>query len=210
MWSGAMAKTSTSSKRLRPAQPAKSARGADRREKIMAEAARLFHHQGFHATGIDDIGAAVGITGPGVYRHFSSKQDLLAAIVGRVLEQHQDIAEQVKAADLEPADAMRELIRRSAESIAAEHDPSALYFQESRNLEPADLARFTKLQRDFIAEWVEMLCRARPELSREEARVAVRAVAGLLNSVAHFKSTMPPKDLGAQLAEMALSALHLS
>jgi AcrR family transcriptional regulator len=52
-----------------------------RREQILAAAAELFAHRGFHGVGIDDIGAAVGISGPGVYRHFRSKD----AVLGQML-----------------------------------------------------------------------------------------------------------------------------
>ena len=174
----------------------------------MAEAAKLFHHQGFHATGIDDIGAAVGITGPGVYRHFESKQDLLAAIVGRTLERHQQIVEDVDALNLKPDDALRKLVELSAEALASDRDAAAMYFQESRNLGPADLTRFTKLQRTLISEWVDILRRARPDVSEEDAKVAVRAVGGLLNSVAYFTTSMPAKQLGELLGTMALAALR--
>ncbi|MBI0385672.1 helix-turn-helix transcriptional regulator, partial [Streptomyces albiflaviniger] len=36
-----------------------------RREQILKEAARLFAERGFHGVGVDEIGAAVGISGPG-------------------------------------------------------------------------------------------------------------------------------------------------
>jgi AcrR family transcriptional regulator len=52
-----------------------------RREQILAAAAELFAHRGFHGVGIDDIGAAVGISGPGVYRHFRNKD----AVLGQML-----------------------------------------------------------------------------------------------------------------------------
>src|SRR3990172_3114367 len=42
-----------------------------RREAILDAATHLFSARGYADTGIDDIGAAVGITGPAVYRHFA-------------------------------------------------------------------------------------------------------------------------------------------
>ena len=55
-----------------------------RREQLLQCAADLFSARGYHAVGIDDIGAAAGISGPGVYRHFPGKQALLAALCDRV------------------------------------------------------------------------------------------------------------------------------
>jgi AcrR family transcriptional regulator len=174
---------------------------------ILIEAARLFRRDGFHATGIDDIGAAVGITGPGVYRHFESKQDLLAAILARSMERHQEIVVEVGHCGLAPTDALRKLVELSADALARNRDAAAIYFQDARSLSLTELARFTRIQRTLITEWVRLLCAARPDLSEEDARVAVRAVGGLLNSVAYFNTTMPAERLGRLLAEMGMGAL---
>src|SRR5690349_1198433 len=53
---------------------------APRRELLLKAAAELFSARGYYAVGIDDIGEAAGITGPGVYRHFPSKQALLQSL----------------------------------------------------------------------------------------------------------------------------------
>jgi len=189
------------------AEPAKSARGRNRREAILTEAARLFHHNGFHETGIDEIGAAVGITGPGVYRHFESKQHLLAAILDRNLQQHADIVTEVETMQLPPNDALVKLVELSASALAANRDAAALYFQEARNLPPDELSRYTRIQRNLITEWVKVLRVVRPGLSDEDARVAVRAVAGMLNSVGYFTTTMPAEKLSGLLSRMAMAAL---
>src|SRR3954453_6563962 len=52
-----------------------------RRDQILREAARLFAERGFHGVGVDEIGAAVGISGPGLYRHFPGKDAMLAELL---------------------------------------------------------------------------------------------------------------------------------
>src|SRR5882757_5639613 len=59
---------------------------ASRREQILAAAAELFAHSGFHGVGIDDIGAAVGISGPALYRHFRSKDAMLGEMLTSISE----------------------------------------------------------------------------------------------------------------------------
>jgi AcrR family transcriptional regulator len=67
-----------------PEPPTK--RGKDRRDQIIAVATELFHERGFDATGIDDIGAAAGITGPGIYSHFNGRAvSLLEAMTRHAL-----------------------------------------------------------------------------------------------------------------------------
>jgi AcrR family transcriptional regulator len=53
---------------------------------IRAAALELFTHHGYEATTMADIGAAVGIRGPSLYKHVASKQDLLAQIMVGTME----------------------------------------------------------------------------------------------------------------------------
>src|SRR6187402_3548371 len=59
---------------------------ADRQAAILHEAARLFAERGYSGVSLEDLGAAVGVSGPAVYRHFENKQALLGAILVRVSE----------------------------------------------------------------------------------------------------------------------------
>ena len=57
-----------------------------RRDQILTAAAELFARHGFHGVGIDDIGAAVGISGPALYRHFRSKDAMLGEMLTSISE----------------------------------------------------------------------------------------------------------------------------
>src|SRR6478752_7387982 len=57
-----------------------------RREQILQAAAQLFAERGSRAVGVDDVGAAVGVTGPAIYRHFASKDAMLAEMLLRLGE----------------------------------------------------------------------------------------------------------------------------
>ncbi|MBB3051560.1 AcrR family transcriptional regulator [Prauserella isguenensis] len=58
----------------------------DRFDDIRAAALELFTDRGFRATTMADIGAAVGMRGPSLYKHVESKQDLLARIMTTTME----------------------------------------------------------------------------------------------------------------------------
>src|ERR1022692_2575939 len=62
-------------------------RPPDRKEAILRASATLFAQKGFAAVGIDDIGAAVGITGPAIYRHFPGKDAVLTAVILSLLDE---------------------------------------------------------------------------------------------------------------------------
>src|SRR5215475_8509822 len=53
------------------------------RERIVQAAAHLFRKHGYHATGIDQVVEAAGLTPGGFYKHFPSKGGLLAAALER-------------------------------------------------------------------------------------------------------------------------------
>ena len=58
-------------------------RGRDARERILAAAYDLFAHRGVQAVGIDAIVQQSGVARQTLYRHFSSKQDLVLAFLER-------------------------------------------------------------------------------------------------------------------------------
>src|SRR5678815_5532211 len=59
-------------------------RGADSaRDRILNAASELFYRDGYQAVGIDTIIAASGVAKISLYRHFPSKDDLIAAYLER-------------------------------------------------------------------------------------------------------------------------------
>ena len=53
------------------------------RERILDTASELFYRDGYHAVGIDTIVAQSGVAKMTLYRHFASKDDLIAAYLER-------------------------------------------------------------------------------------------------------------------------------
>src|SRR6201987_2208712 len=53
-------------------------RGQKTRERIVAQAANLFNQRGFEGSSMSDVMAATGLEKGGIYRHFSSKEELAA------------------------------------------------------------------------------------------------------------------------------------
>src|SRR6516162_8422091 len=53
-------------------------KGQKTRERIVAEAASLFNQRGFKGSSISELMEATGLEKGGIYRHFSSKEELAA------------------------------------------------------------------------------------------------------------------------------------
>src|SRR2546428_10500465 len=69
------------------------------RERIIEVAGRLFRERGFDGIGVADLMKAAGLTHGGFYRHFASKEDLMAQACARALEGSLDAMRQVTAHD---------------------------------------------------------------------------------------------------------------
>lgn len=53
------------------------------RERIVAEADRLFYERGYELTSFSDIADAIGISRGNFYYHFKSKDEILDAVIGK-------------------------------------------------------------------------------------------------------------------------------
>src|ERR1700743_2778640 len=56
-------------------------RKSDRRLQLLSAAERLVAEPGFSAVRLEDIGAAAGVSGPAIYRHFPNKESLLVELL---------------------------------------------------------------------------------------------------------------------------------
>lgn len=180
---------------------------AARREDILDAATRLFSERGFGPTGIDDIGEAVGVTGPAVYRYFDSKEDLLVAVLERATEHALGLVPRARADASTPAETLRLAVEYVVDACIADRALTVLYWQEARNLPAARRRRFEAIQRKSIDEFAQVLIAVRPELSPSEARMAVHAAASLMRSIAARPSTLDVETQRRILVSMALAAL---
>ncbi|GGP83433.1 SACE_7040 family transcriptional regulator [Saccharothrix coeruleofusca] len=177
-----------------------------RRDQILSAAAELFARHGFHGVGIDDIGAAVGISGPALYRHFRSKDAMLGEMLTAISERLLDGGlRRVEAAN-GPEHALRELVRWHVDF--ALDDPALITVQirNLANLTDADRRRVRALQRRYVEVWVETIRRTVPRADEPTARAAAHAVFGLINSTPH-SAHLDREQMAALLSRMALAAL---
>ena len=178
-----------------------------RREQILQAAAQLFAERGSRAVGVDDVGAAVGVTGPAIYRHFASKDSMLAEMLLRIserlLEGGSDVVAQ--AGDDVPGQ-LRALI---AFQVDFALDNPALITVQDRdlvNVADADAAQVRRLQRRYVEVWVAVLARLHPAADAAACRARAHAVFGLINSTPHSAGRLSRPAMAALLSDMAWAA----
>lgn len=159
-----------------------------RREQILKEAARLFAERGFHGVGVDEIGAAVGISGPGLYRHFAGKDamlaELLVGISGQLLTGAKRRAQEADGVD--PEVLLDSLIEGHIDFALDDRPLITLHDRELDRLRDSDRKLVRQLQRQYVELWVEVVRKVYPALGEPTARSAVHSVFGLLNSTPHL------------------------
>ncbi|CAM5257011.1 MULTISPECIES: TetR/AcrR family transcriptional regulator [Streptomyces] len=180
-----------------------------RREQILKEAARLFAERGFHGVGVDEIGAAVGISGPGLYRHFAGKDamlaELLVGISGQLLTGAKLRLKEAAAAGGEdgtaPETVLDSLIEGHIDFALDDRPLITLHDRELDRLRESDRKLVRQLQRQYVELWVDVLRKVYPALAEPAARSAVHSVFGLLNSTPHLgrRGALPGRGATAEL-----------
>jgi len=177
-----------------------------RRDQILTAAAELFARHGFHGVGIDDIGAAVGISGPALYRHFRSKDAMLGEMLTSISERLLDGGQQRVDASTNPDEALRALVGWHVDF--ALDDPALITVQirNLANLTDPDRRRVRALQRRYVEVWVDTIQHTVDNVDEPTARAAAHAVFGLINSTPH-SAHLDRAQMAALLSRMALASL---
>jgi AcrR family transcriptional regulator len=177
-----------------------------RRQQILDTAAALFARHGFHGVSIDDLGGALGVSGPALYRHFRAKDEILAQIlleVSRTLlaegRRRVDDADDAHAA-------LASLIAWHVEFALGQPEVITVHTRELDNLPGPARGQVRTLQRRYVAIWTDVIGEVNGDPDRARAEAAAHATFGLLNSTPH-SARVPPAQMAPLLRQMAWAAL---
>lgn len=179
-----------------------------RREQILATAADLFAARGFHGVSVADLGAACGISGPALYKHFASKDAVLAEMLVSISEHLLAVGTARAQAAEGPETALRALVEWHVD-FALRH--RALIIVQDRDWEslPAQArVQVRTLQRSYVDLWATQLrhLHGADRLDLTTARAMAHAAFGLINSTPRT-GPLPDPSLHDVLIAMALRAL---
>jgi AcrR family transcriptional regulator len=180
---------------------------ADRRAALLASAAELFAERGFARVSLEDLGAAAGISGPAVYRHFPGKQAVLAALLVGVSEDLVAGGSRVIADAPDTPTALRGLVAFHVEFALSNPDVIVVQDRDLDSLAKDDRDAVRRLQRSYIEAWVGVLAGIHPSVPVAELRIRARATFGLINSTPHSARTAQRAAVRSLLEAMAIAAL---
>jgi AcrR family transcriptional regulator len=189
------------------------ARREERRRHILTSAWGCFSRNGFHATSMDDIVAATGMSSSAVYRYFRSKDELIAAAADEALVLVRDLFD--KLLEQRPAPSPAEVITAMVEAARSrtshpDYDLTRIAIQTwgeaLRN--PSLEARTRSFYLSVHAQLMELCRRWRAE-GRVSAEADDRAIATVLVSLMpgllvgrHLVAEVPADELIGGLSSL--------
>jgi AcrR family transcriptional regulator len=193
--------------------PGREKQKSDRRAQLLTAAAALMAERGYLAVRLEDIGAAAGISGPAIYRHFPGKEallvELLVGISTRLLDGARDVVATVATGDTGDTgdtgaqSALDGLIEFHLDFALTEPDLIRIQDRDLASLPVVAQRQVRRAQRSYVETWVGVLTRLHADLAEDDARVMAHAVFGLLNSTAHSI-----KSAGARSTERSRDVLR--
>jgi len=178
---------------------------ADRREALLAAAASLFADRGFTRVSLEELGAAAGVSGPAVYRHFDGKQDVLAAMLVDASTNLRSGAQTVIEHAATPRAALESLVKFHVDFALGNADVIRVQDRDLDSLAASDQHEVRTLQRSYVELWVGVLSQTNPDAATAELRTRAHATFGLINSTPHSGRAGATR---AVLERMALAALN--
>src|SRR5271155_1085983 len=156
-------------------------RKSDRRLQLLSAAERLFAERGFLAVRLEDIGAAAGVSGPAIYRHFPNKESLLVELLVGISTRLLAGAREVRSRETDADAALNGLIDFHLDFALGE--PDLIRIQDR------DLAHLP---------------------AEADARLMAHAVFGLLNSTPHSLKPADARAAGAARSRAVMRAMTIA
>ncbi|HEX6388911.1 MAG TPA: helix-turn-helix domain-containing protein [Solirubrobacteraceae bacterium] len=148
--------------------------------EILQAAAVLFRQRGYDAVGVDEIGQAVGVTGPAIYRHFSGKDEIL----GTLFDEGMDEVFRVTSNALDdPFESLEHIVREHALHVLRNPVIAGVWIHESRALTAEYKRRYRRRAERYVERWMDVLRRCYPEAPEATLLTITHSSIGSLNSV---------------------------
>lgn len=186
---------------------------SSRREELIVQAVRLFWESGYHGVTMEDIGAATGIAGPSVYKHFDGKADVLRAAVRRLGERLLATVEGLGPVPDEPdraAARVELLVSRYVGAVVANRGLVATFQTEAHNLPDRDRAEARRMVSAYARHWEAAVAAALPGRTDAEIRIRIYATFAVINDSIRTRSLAEQADVGAKLQAAALAVLNVN
>jgi TetR/AcrR family transcriptional regulator len=136
----------------------------DQREQILARAAELFARHGYHATSMNQVAEACGLSKATLYHYYRDKDAMLVQIAESHVLRLRRLVDEVLASKLPAEGQLRELIRRIVVEYADAQHAHRVLTEDVKFLPAPDRHRILDHERRVVAAFAGAVAAARPEL----------------------------------------------
>jgi AcrR family transcriptional regulator len=184
----------------------------DRTIDIYTKAAEIFHEQGFDATSMSSIAAAVDLTKAGLYYYIESKEDLLFAIMNYAMERLETMVIEPSRAVANPDERLRSIVSRHGHLLTEGNKAITILTDEIEGLKPKHRKLILDRKRvyfEFVRDTLEAL-RAAGKLRDINATVATFGLFGTLLWLPrwfHTDGRLTSETVIDQIVDIALHGL---
>lgn len=178
-----------------------------RADEILAGAVELFNRKGFHQTTIDDVGAAVGLTGPALYRYYPSKAALLVAVFDSAIEVLLERVGGLKDVQAPDHQKLADLIDYHVDYVLSHRSLMRIIRQEVHSLPEPARQRFRESQQAYLRSWAGIVVGVRSEVDYTSAITLAAGAVALANRFARRQNEIEGPRLKALVCAMVEAAL---
>jgi AcrR family transcriptional regulator len=178
------------------------------RERILQVARELYHRDGIHAVSLDAIAAAAGTNKMTLYRHFSSRDELIGAYLAELAAESEAVWDAASAAHPDDAHAQLRFLLREVARMASASDcrgcavaNAAVELAERKHPARRVVEAHKRRTRERLVALVRKAGYARPERLADEIFLLVEGARVSLQSIG-------PGGPGARLYDLAIQMLE--
>ena len=181
----------------------------ERREQILDVAVEVFAKQGYHATSMNEVAEAAGVTKPVLYQHFDSKQDLYLALIDDVGTRMSNAIAKATAGAA-TGKAQTELgFRAYFRWVADDHDAFLLLFSTQANRDAVATQAIRKITADAAKAIAPLIAiDIDPDKQRTLAHGLVGLAEGVSRQLVERGESFDPDELGRLIANLAWAGLR--
>lgn len=179
-----------------------------RRRQIAAAALDLFDSRGYHGTGMGDIATAVGMRASSLYNHFRSKQELLAEVTIKAMEELLRSNAAALAQPATPEEKLFACMRTHVIFHATQAKRVRVVNTELHNLEEPSRGIVLELRKDYVARWIRVV--ESGDFRAADLKIACWALIDMGIGVSQWFSpdgAYTPEQLGDMYGNFALRQL---
>ncbi|MDN5915076.1 MAG: TetR/AcrR family transcriptional regulator [Pseudonocardia sp.] len=183
-------------------------------QQLLAVAARLFAEHGFDRTSVADVVRAAGVTKGALYHYFSSKDDLLFEVYGRVLRMQLQRMEELAAGEGSVTQRVRAIAADVAATSIDNIDDTMIFWRSLHQLDAPHRAEVRGQRRKYHERFRALL----EEGVRDgeiRADVPLDLVIDYFFGAVHHvtmwyrpSGTLRPQQVGQYFADLLMSSLR--